>query len=323
MVTFADIEAAAEVLRPVAHRTPLLSSRTFNDLTGNEVYFKAENLQRIGAFKFRGAYNKIHSLGAAAGAAGVIAHSSGNHAQGVALAAKLHGLKAVIVMPHNSVPMKVAATRGYGAEVVFCADSTDDRERVTAELISKHGYTLIHPYEDPLLIAGQGTAGAEIHHDLKSLDYLFVPVGGGGLISGCAVAVKNLYPSVRVIGVETEGADDACRSFRAGKIVKIPKAVTIADGMRTLSVGRLNFEIMRKYVDDVITIPDAAIFPMMKFFAGRMKIVAEPTGAVAPAAVMTGAAGVTGKRVAAIISGGNVEPAMLKEALGASPEAAL
>jgi threonine dehydratase len=318
MVTFSDIEAAAEVLRPVAHRTPLLSSRTFNGLAGNEVYFKAENLQRVGAFKFRGAYNKIHSLNAAERAMGVIAHSSGNHAQGVALAAKLHGMKAIVVMPHNSVAMKVNATKGYGAEVVFCEDSTDDRERVTAELISKHGYGLIHPYNDPMLIAGQGTAGAEIRHDLPDLDYLFVPVGGGGLISGCAVAAKSVFPGVKVIGVETEGANDAYQSFRTGKIVKLQKAVTIADGMRTLSVGTLNFDIIRKYVDDIVTIPDSAIFPMMRFFLERMKIVVEPTGAVAPAAVMTNVLGLKGKKIAAIISGGNVDPALLREALAAA-----
>ncbi|HLF13599.1 MAG TPA: threonine/serine dehydratase [Bacteroidota bacterium] len=315
MVTFSDIEAAAEVLRPVAHRTPLLSSRTFNALTGNEVYFKAENFQRIGAFKFRGAYNKIHSLTGAERSRGVIAHSSGNHAQGVALAAKLHGLKAVVVMPHNSVAMKVEAAKGYGAEVIYCGDSTDDRERVTAELIAKHGYALIHPYNDEKLIAGQGTAGAEIFHDLKDLDYLFVPVGGGGLIAGCSIAVKNIYPGVKVIGVETEGANDAYQSFRAGKIVKIPKAVTVADGMRTLSVGMLNFEIMKKYVDDVITIPDDAIFPMMRFFMERMKIVVEPTGAVAPAAVMANQLNLKGKKIAALVSGGNVDPETLKKAL--------
>lgn len=314
-VTFADIEAAAEVLRPVARRTPLLSSRTFNAMTGNEVWFKAENFQRVGAFKFRGSYNKVHSLTEAERVRGVIAHSSGNHAQGVALAAKLHGLKAVVVMPRGSVAAKVEATRGYGAEVVFCADSTDDRERVTAELIAERGHTLVHPFDDPTLIAGQGTAGAEIHHDLKELDYLIVPVGGGGLISGCAVAAKNLFPGVRVIGVETEGADDAARSFRAGSIVKIPKAVTIADGMRTLAIGRNNFEIIRRHVDDIVTVPDSALLPMMRFFLERMKIVVEPTGAVAPAAVMTNVLGLKGKRVAAMISGGNAEPEMLRRAL--------
>ncbi len=315
LVTFSDIEAAAEVLRPVAHRTPLLSSRTFNTLNGNEVYFKAENLQRIGAFKFRGAYNKIHSLTGAERSKGVTAHSSGNHAQGVALASKLLRIRSVVVMPHNSVAMKIDATRAYGAEVIFCEDSTDDRERVTAELIAKHGYSLVHPYNDPKLIAGQGTAGAEIYPDLKDLDYLFVPVGGGGLIAGCSIAVKTIFPNVRVIGVETEGANDAYQSFRAGKIVKIQKAVTIADGMRTLSVGELNFEIIRKYVDDIITIPDSAIFPMMRFFAERMKLVVEPTGAVAPAAVMTNVLSLRGKKIAAIVSGGNVDPALLKQAL--------
>lgn len=306
MVTFADIELAARTLHGVAHRTPLLSSRTFNSANGNEVYFKAENLQRIGAFKFRGAYNKIHSLGERERSRGIIAHSSGNHAQGVALAARLHGLKAVVVMPHNSVTGKVEATRNYGAEVVFCGDSTDDRERVTDALIAEHGYSLVHPYNDPDLIAGQGTVGAEIFSDLKELDYLFVPVGGGGLISGCAVAVKNLYPRVRVIGVETEGADDACRSFREGRIVRIPRADTIADGMRTLSVGTLNFEIMRRYVDDVISIPDDDIYPMMRFFLERMKVLVEPTGAVAPAAVLSNRLSLRGKRIAAVISGGNV-----------------
>lgn len=315
MVTFADIEKAAGVLHGVAHRTPLLSSRTFNSLTGNEVYFKAENFQRVGAFKFRGAYTKIHSLNDADRSRGVVAHSSGNHAQGVALSARLHGLRAVVVMPHNSVPMKVEAARGYGAEVVFCEDSTDDRERVTDELISNHGYTLIHPYNDEKLIAGQGTVGAELSLDLSDLDYLFVPIGGGGLISGCAVAAKNLFPKVKVIGVETEGADDAYRSFREGKIVKIPRATTIADGMRPLSIGNLNFDIMKKYVDEVITIPDDPIFPMMRFFLERMKMLVEPTGAVAPAAVMAGRLSLKGKKITAIISGGNVDREILIRAL--------
>ena len=317
MVTFREIEGAARLLKGVAHRTPLLSSRTFNGLTGNEVYFKAENFQRVGAFKFRGAYNKVHSLTPEERSKGIIAHSSGNHAQGVALAAKLHGLKAVVVMPHNSVAAKVSATKAYGAEIVPCPDSTDDRERVTAELIAKHGYALIHPYNDPMLIAGQGTAAAEIRHDIADLDYLVVPVGGGGLIAGCAIAAKSLFPGVKVIGVETEGANDAWQSFREGRIVKIAKVDTIADGMRTLSVGTLNFEIMKNYVDDIITIPDSAIFPMIRFFAERMKIVVEPTGAVAPAAVMSNALGVKGKKVAAMISGGNVDPVVLREALAA------
>jgi len=312
VVSFSDIESAYKVLRPVVHKTPLLSSRTFNENSGNEVYFKAENFQRIGAFKFRGAYNKISSLTAEQKRAGVIAHSSGNHAQGVALACKLFGVKAIIVMPRDSVPMKVEATGAYGAEIVFSGNTTDDRERATDELIAKFGYTLVHPFNDEKLIAGQGTVALEIFQDIKELDYLFVPIGGGGLIAGCSLAAKNLFPNVRVIGVETEGANDCYQSFRAKKIIKLKSVNTIADGMRTLSVGELNFEIILRYVDDVITIKDDDILPMMKFFIERMKIVVEPTGAVAPAAVMKNASGLKGKKICAVISGGNVDPELLK-----------
>lgn len=315
MISIKDIEKAYSLLKPVVHKTPLLSSRTFNQLNGNEVYFKAENFQRIGAFKFRGAYNKVSSLTEEERKRGVVAHSSGNHAQGVALAAKLFGIKAVIVMPHDSVKSKVEATKEYGAEVIFCGTSTDDRERVTNELIQKFGYTLLHPYNDEKLIAGQGTAAYEAIQELKELDYLFVPVGGGGLISGCAIAAKSLCPTVKVIGVETEGANDCYRTFRQKKIVKIEKATTIADGMRTLSIGSLNFEIIMKYVDDVITIKDEDIYPMMKFFFERMKIVVEPTGAVAPAAIMKNALGLSGKKICAMISGGNVDPNVLQQML--------
>jgi len=315
VVSFSDIESAYKVLRPVVHKTPLLSSRTFNENSGNEVYFKAENFQRIGAFKFRGAYNKISSLTAEQRRAGVIAHSSGNHAQGVALACKLFGVKAIIVMPRDSVPLKVEATRTYGAEIVFCGNTTDDRERTTNELIAKSGYTLVHPFNDEKLIAGQGTVALEIFQDIKELDYLFVPIGGGGLIAGCSLAAKNLFPNVRVIGVETEGANDCYQSFRAKKIVKLKSVNTIADGMRTLSVGELNFEIILRYVDDVITIKDDDILPMMKFFIERMKVVVEPTGAVAPAAVMKNASGLKGKKICAVISGGNVDPELLRKIL--------
>ena len=317
MITFSNIEKAYRVLQPVVHKTPLLSSRTLNEKTGNEVYFKAENFQRIGAFKFRGAYNKIASLSDEERRRGVIAHSSGNHAQGVALASKLFGIKAVVVMPHNSVKSKVEATKNYGAEVIFCEDSTDDREKVTDELIRRNGYTLIHPYQDETLIAGQGTVALEIGQELKSLDYLFVPIGGGGLISGCAVAAKHCFPNIKVIGVETEPANDCYQSFRAKRIIKISSAKTIADGMRTLSVGTLNFDIIMKYVDDVITITDDDIYPMMKFFFERMKIVAEPTGAVAPAAVMKNGLNLSGKKICAVISGGNVDPEVLTRILHA------
>jgi len=315
VLTFSDIETAYRILKPVVHKTPLLSSRTFNQQNGNEVYFKAENFQRIGAFKFRGAYNKISSLTEEEKKRGIVAHSSGNHAQGVALACKLFSIKATIVMPHNSVKNKVEATKGYGAEVIFCEDSTDAREQTTDEFIKKHGYTLIHPYNDEKLIAGQGTLVLEIFHEFKDLDYLFVPIGGGGLISGCALAAKNLFSNVKVIGVETEGANDAYQSFHEKRIVKLQSCNTIADGMRTLSIGTLNFEIIQRYVDDVITIKDEDIFPMMKFFLERMKIIVEPTGAVAPAAVMTNRSNITGKKICAVISGGNVDPNLLQRLL--------
>jgi threo-3-hydroxy-L-aspartate ammonia-lyase len=315
VITFTDVELAYKTLNPVVHKTPLLSSRTFNDLVGNETYFKAENFQRIGAFKFRGAYNKIASLTEIERKKGIIAHSSGNHAQGAALAGKIFGIKSVIVMPHNSVSSKVEATKGYGAEVIFCADSTDERERVTNELIQQHGYALIHPYNDEKLIAGQGTVGLEIYQDIKDLDYLFVPIGGGGLIAGCAIAAKHLCPNIRIVGVETEDANDCYQSFREKRIIKLKSVNTIADGMRTLSVGTLNFEIIKKYVDDVITIKDEDIFPMMRFFLERMKIVVEPTGAVAPAAVMKNVVGLHGKKICAVISGGNIDPQFLSKIL--------
>ena len=313
MITFADIERAAHVLAPVTHHTPLLSSRTFNQRCDNEVYFKAENFQRVGAFKFRGAYNKISSLSQEEQRRGVIAHSSGNHAQGVALACRLLNIRAVVVMPEDSLPNKIEAAKSYGAEIVFTGPTTDDRERTTAELVAQHGYILVPPYDDDLIIAGQGTVALEIFHDLKELDYLFVPVGGGGLIAGCAIATKNLFPGVRVIGVETSGANDCYLSFRAQHIVKLSSVNTIADGMRTLSIGIRNFEIIRKYVDDIITVTDADVLSMMKFFFERMKIVVEPTGAVAPAAVMKNASGIQGKRTCAVISGGNADSRILKQ----------
>lgn len=315
MVTIKDIETAASVLSSVAHRTPLLSSRTFNQLTGNNVFFKAENFQRTGAFKLRGAYHKISSLTEDERKRGIIAHSSGNHAQGVACASAMFGIKSVIVMPGNSVKSKVAATQNYGAEVIFCGNTTDDRERTTQELIDRFGYTLIHPYNDEKLIAGQGTVALEIFRERKELDYLFVPVGGGGLISGCAVAAKHFVPKIKVIGVETEGADDCYQSYHEKKIIKLKSADTIADGMRTLSVGTLNFEIIMKYVDDVITIKDDEIFPVMRFFLERMKILVEPTGAVAAAAVVKNFLGMKKKNVCAVISGGNVDMVVVKESL--------
>lgn len=315
MITHENVEKAYQVVRPVVHRTPLLTSRTFNALSGNEVFLKAENLQRIGAFKIRGAYYKISSLNADERGRGVVAHSSGNHAQGVALASKVLGVKATVVMPKNSPSIKVEATRGYGAEVVFCDDSSDARERVARELQERDGSIPVPPYDDDDIIAGQGTVTVEIAQALESLDYLFVPVGGGGLIAGNAVAAKHLFPHIRVIGVETEPANDCYQTFRRKEIVRINPPNTIADGMRTQAVGQRNFEIIMKYVDDVITVTDAQVIETMKFMLQRMKVVAEPTGAVAPAAVYHNVLGLSGKKICAIISGGNVDPALLKTTL--------
>lgn len=316
MVSYSDIEESYKLLTNVVHKTPILKSSTFNKMVGFEAYFKAENFQRIGAFKIRGAYNKIVSLSQKERDAGVIAHSSGNHAQGVALVCKLLKIKAVAVMPINSVKSKIEATKSYGAEVIFCGENTDDRQRMTDELIAKYGYTLVPPYDDEKIIAGQGTVGLEIFEDMIDLDYLFVPVGGGGLISGCAVAAKHLSPRTKVIGVETDGANDCYQSFREKRLVKLATTNTIADGMRTLSVGKRNFEIIMKFVDDVITVSDNDVITMMRFFFERMKIVVEPTGAVAAAAILKNVLGLKNKKVCAVISGGNIDQSKINEWLG-------
>jgi threonine dehydratase len=315
MITFDDIRRAADRVRPVVHRTPLLHAAALDERAGNTLYLKAENLQRVGAFKIRGAYNKIASLSPEVRAKGIVAHSSGNHAQGTALAARLLGSKATIVMPGNSPAVKVGATRGYGAEVVFCEDSSDDRARVANEIVQKTGATLVPPYDDDLIIAGQGTAMVEVAEDLKDLDAVVVPIGGGGLIAGTAVAAKHLCPGIKVIGVETEPANDAQRSFRTKQIVKIDPPNTIADGMRTQAVGKRNFEIILQHVDDIVTVTDEEVMETMRFLLLRLKTVAEPTGAVAPAAVFHRKIGLHGKRVCAIVSGGNVEPGMLRKIL--------
>ena len=313
MISITDIESAYTIVKPVVHKTPLLTSRDMNERCGSEVLFKAENFQRVGAFKIRGAYNKIVSLTQDEKDRGVVAHSSGNHAQGVALAAKLLNIKAVVVMPNNSSRIKVDATQSYGAEVVFCEDSSDDRERIAKLLQRKYGYAMVPPFDDDKIIAGQGTVMLEIAQELDSIDYLFVPVGGGGLISGCAVAAKHFFPNIRIIGVETELANDCQQSFRKKEIIRIAPPKTIADGMRTQSVGKRNFEIILNYVDDVITVTDVQVIEMMRYFMQRMKIIIEPTGAVASAAVFHNVLNLSCKKICAIISGGNVEPSLLKQ----------
>jgi threo-3-hydroxy-L-aspartate ammonia-lyase len=313
MISITDIEAAYTRVKPVVQKTPLLASYDMNNLCSNEVFLKAENLQRIGAFKIRGAFNKMSSLTQNEQHRGVVAHSSGNHAQGVALAAKLLNMKAVVVMPKNSQRMKIDAAKAYGADVVLCEDSSDDRERVAKSLQAQFGYVMVPPFDDDKIIAGQGTVMLEVAQELDSLDYLFVPVGGGGLLSGCAVAAKHFFPRIKIIGVETEPANDCQQSFRKKEIVRIAPPATIADGMRTQSVGRRNFEIILKYVDDMITVTDAQVIEMMRFLMHHMKIIVEPTGAVAPAAVFHNILNVSGKRICAIVSGGNVEPSLLKQ----------
>jgi len=317
MIRYADIEEAYRRLKPIVHHTPLLRSRTFDEISGNTVLCKAENLQRIGAFKIRGAYHKIASLSSEERQRGIVAHSSGNHAQGVALACKLLGVKGTVVMPEGSTPNKVDAARAYGAEIVFCKDSSEDRERVARELERQHGYILVPPFDDDMIIAGQGTVMMEIADDVEALDYLFVPIGGGGLIGGCALAAKQRFPSIRVIGVETAPANDAQQSFRTKSIVRIAPPATIADGMRTQALGKRNFEIIMRYVDDIVTVRDEQVVTMMRFFLERMKTLAEPTGAVAPAAVYHNVLKLSGKRVAAVISGGNADPSLLARILDA------
>lgn len=315
MIQFSDIQEAYGRLKGIVHHTPLLRSQTFDRIAANTVFCKAENLQRIGAFKIRGAYHAIASLSPEEQRRGIVAHSSGNHAQGVALAAKLLKVKATVVMPKGSVRGKVEAAQGYGANVVFCEDSSEDRERVARALEAEHGYILVPPFDDDRIIAGQGTVMMEIAEDVEGLDYLFVPIGGGGLIAGCAVAAKHFFPSIRVIGVETEPANDAQQSFRAKSIVRIPPPATIADGMRTQALGKRNFEIIMRYVDDVVTVTDDQVVAMMRFFLERMKTLAEPTGAVAPAAVFHNVLKISGRRVAALISGGNADPSLVARIL--------
>lgn len=315
-VTFADVQAAAARLHGQAHRTPIITSETFDQLAGCRVYFKCENLQRAGAFKFRGAYNALSLLSPEQRRRGVVAFSSGNHAQGLALAAKALNVPAVVVMPSDAPPIKMEATRGYGAEVVLYDRLTGDREAIARQLASERGLAVIPPFDHPHIIAGQGTAAMELFEDMPDLDVLLTPVGGGGLISGCATAAKAMRPDVRVIGVETEPANDAWQSLRTGKRVTIPVPDTIADGIRTTCLGVITFEIMRRLVEDILLVTDVEVIEAMRFMLIRMKLLAEPTGAVPVAALMTRQVkGIEGKRVGVVVSGGNADPALLKQIL--------
>ncbi len=310
-VTYAEVAAAAKRVAGAAHHTPVLTSATADEMTGAKLFFKPENLQRMGAFKFRGAYNAIAMLSAEERKRGVLAFSSGNHAQAIALAGQLQDTAATIIMPSDAPAMKLAATRGYGAEVITYDRMAEDREALANRIAGERGLSLIPPYDHAGVIAGQGTAAKELIEDAGQLDYLFVCVGGGGLISGCALAAHELSPGCKVIGVEPEAGNDVQQSLRKGEIVTIPVPHTIADGAQTTHPGKLTFAIMRELVSEVRTVSDAALIGAMQFFVARMKIVVEPTGCLAAAAVFARHSDITGKRVGVILSGGNVDPAAL------------
>ncbi|AVR98230.1 threo-3-hydroxy-L-aspartate ammonia-lyase [Pseudoduganella armeniaca] len=313
--TYDDVVAAAGRIAGLANRTPVLTSRTADEELGAQVFFKAENLQRTGAFKFRGASNALARLDAAQRKAGVVAFSSGNHAQGMALAAKLLGIPATIVMPHDAPALKVAATRGYGATVVMYDRYKEDREQIGRELAREHGLALIPPYDHFDVIAGQGTAAKELFEEVGELDYFFVCMGGGGLLSGSALATRALSPRCKLYGVEPEAGNDGQQSFRKGEIVHIDTPQTIADGAQTQHMGQLTFPIVRRDVDDILTVSDAQLVDAMRFYASRMKIIVEPTGCLSYAAARDMKDQLRGKKVGILISGGNVDLARFAQLL--------
>lgn len=315
MLTFDHILEARERLRGVAHRTPVLTSRQFNEQAGCEVFFKAENLQRAGAFKFRGAYNKISSLNEEERHNGVLAYSSGNHAQAVALSAKLFHIPAVIVMPSDAPQIKVNATRGYGAEVVFYDRYSESREDVGTRICQERGMTLVPPFDDYKIMAGQGTAALELLEDVPELDVLLTPCSGCGLLTGCATAAKHLRPNIRIFGVEPEAGNDTWLSFRKGERVAIPVPRTIADGLQQSSPGALTFPIVQKLVEDILLVSENDMIETLRFVLERMKVLVEPSGAAAAAAVRHRKAGFAGQRVGVILSGGNVDLTRLAEYL--------
>jgi threonine dehydratase len=320
-ISFDDVTAAAARLRGVAHRTPVFTSRTAEARTGARLFFKCENLQRMGAFKFRGAYNALAKFTPAQRRTGVIAYSSGNHAQAIALSARLLGMPAVIVMPKDAPALKISATREYGAEVVLYDRYAEDREALGKRIAAERGMTLVPPYDHADVMAGQGTAALELIEQVREidgggLDMLLVCVGGGGLISGCATVAKHLLPACRVVGVEPEAGNDVQQSLRTGAIVHIDVPQTIADGAQTQHAGQLTFPVIRAKVDDIVTVSDGELVAAMKFFAERMKLVVEPTGALGAAAVFERKVEVAGKRVGVVISGGNIDLPRFAQLIG-------
>lgn len=304
---FDKVLAAARRLEGIAHRTPILTSRLLNEVTGNTIYLKCENFQRMGAFKFRGAYNAISALTPAARQRGIITYSSGNHAQAVALTGKLLGVPTTVIMPSDAPSVKFAATKAYGAEVIGYDKEKTSRETVARELVAQHGYTLIPPFDHEEVVAGQGTAAKELIEEVGNLDYVFAPCGGGGLLSGTAVSVKHLSPACRVYGVEPELADDAVRSFKTGVLQSVHNPSTIADGLRTPALGKVTFPLVQKYVDDMITVSEEEIIRTMYYLWTRLKIVVEPSGAVSLAPLLCRKLPIAGRRAGIILSGGNVD----------------
>ncbi len=300
------IRAAAERIRPYAHRTPVLTCSSLDDMAGAELFFKCENLQKVGAFKFRGAANTVFSLSEDEASRGVATHSSGNHAQALALAARLRGIPAHIVMPENSPKVKVAAVRGYGARIVFCPPTQRDREQTLERVVARTAATFIHPYNNPGIIAGQGTCALELLEQVSDLELVMAPVGGGGLLSGTALSCHYLRPGLRVIAGEPKGADDAFRSLRDGRIYPSENPQTVADGLRT-SLGTLTFPIIRRYVDRIVTVEEESIVAAMRIIWERMKILIEPSAAVPFAALLEEGFDARGKRIGIILSGGNVD----------------
>ncbi|HET9596492.1 MAG TPA: threo-3-hydroxy-L-aspartate ammonia-lyase [Anaeromyxobacteraceae bacterium] len=305
--TYDDVVAAAARIQGHAHRTPVLTSRTVDEELGARVFFKCENLQRMGAFKFRGAFNALSRFDERQRRAGVVAFSSGNHAQAIALSARILGIPATIVMPHDAPAAKVAATRGYGGRVVVYDRYSQDREQIGRELAEREGLTLVPPYDHPDVIAGQGTAAKELLEEVGPLEALFTPLGGGGLLSGTALSARALAPACQVYGVEPEAGDDGRRSLRSGAIVHIDPPRTIADGAQTQHLGQLTFPILRREVADVLTATDAELVEAMRFFASRMKLVVEPTGCLGFAGARAMRERLAGRRVGIVLSGGNVD----------------
>ena len=314
MEIFELVKEAQKRLDGHAHVTPIMTSRTLNQLTEAQIFLKCENFQRMGAFKFRGAYNAMSRLTADQKKHGVITHSSGNHAQAVALVGRLLGIKTVVVMPDDAPVIKRAATEAYGASVIGYDPGETSRERISQDLSIRHGYTLVPPYDHIDIVAGQGTAAVELLEALDSLDMLLVPCGGGGLLSGCAVAARAMSPNCRVIGIEPKSADDAAKSFRSGKLHTVSNPPTIADGTRTPSLGKITFPLVLEYVDDMQTVSEGAIMEAVKFLFYRMKLVVEPSGALGVAALLSGEIQPRG-RVGIILSGGNIDGTTMKTIL--------